>query len=107
MEALFSGYCSEAFVCMLSVCLQVLDLSYTDLKDLPEYLLHTPKNLKVLNLTGNFMTRVPSALEHSHALEELHFSDNPVVVLDRSRYVMAPGMVFAFFSFCSLRRSKM
>ncbi|XP_033609785.1 leucine-rich repeat-containing protein 70 isoform X4 [Cryptotermes secundus] len=66
--------------------LEVLDLSYTDLKDLPEYLLHTPKNLKVLNLTGNFMTRVPSALEHSHALEVLHFSENPVVVLDRSSF---------------------
>lgn len=85
MEAVFSGYCNEAFDFILSVCLQVLDLSYTDLKDLPEYLLHTPKNLKVLNLTGNLMTRVPSALEHSHALEVLHFCENPVVVLDRSR----------------------
>jgi Leucine-rich repeat (LRR) protein len=72
----------------MSVYAQVLDLSYTELKDLPEYLLHTPKYLKVLNLTGNLMTRVPAALEHGHTLEVLHFSENPVTILDRSRYVM-------------------
>jgi hypothetical protein len=82
---------------IVSVYVQVLDLSYTELKDLPEYLLHTPKYLKVLNLTGNLMTRVPAALEHSHALEVLHFCENPVVVLDRSRYVMLPDMVLRSF----------
>lgn len=66
--------------------LEVLDLSYTQLKDLPEYLLHTPKYLRVLNLTGNFMTQVPTALQHSHALEVLKFSDNPIIVLDRSSF---------------------
>jgi len=62
--------------------LEALDLSYTQLKDLPEYLLHTPQHLRTLNLTGNLMTRVPAALQHSHALEVLYFCDNPVTVLD-------------------------
>jgi Leucine-rich repeat (LRR) protein len=107
VEAIFSVI-SEIFYFIPPIYLQVLDLSYTELKDLPENLLHTPKYLKVLNLTGNLMTRVPSALEHSHALEVLHFCENPVVVLDRSRYVMAPDMVFfAFLNFCSLCRTKM
>jgi len=66
--------------------LEALDLSYTDLKDLPEYLLHTPKYLHTLNLTGNFMTRVPAALQHTHTLEVLHFSENPITVLDRSSF---------------------
>ncbi|GFG35757.1 hypothetical protein Cfor_05203 [Coptotermes formosanus] len=66
--------------------LEVLDLSYTQLMDLPEYLLHTPKYIRVLNLTGNLMTRVPAALQHTHALEVLYFSDNPVIVLDHSSF---------------------
>jgi Leucine-rich repeat (LRR) protein len=81
----------------MSVYVQVLDLSYTELRDLPEYLLHVPKYLKVLNLTGNLMKMIPAALEHSHALEVLYFSENPLVVLDRSRYVMLPSMVFCCF----------
>lgn len=66
--------------------LEALDLSYTQLKDLPEYLLHTPKFLHTLDLSGNDMTRVPAALQHTHTLEVLHFSNNPVTVLDRSSF---------------------
>jgi Leucine-rich repeat (LRR) protein len=77
----------------MSIYVQVLDLSYTHLKDLPGPFLHTPKYLRTLNLTGNFMTRVPDALQHSHALEVLYFSENLVTVLDRSRYVLPSYMV--------------
>jgi len=89
----FVGYCGEPAGSIMPIYVQALDLSYTQLKDLPEYLLHTPKYLHTLNLTGNLMTRVPAALQHTHALEVLHFSDNPVTVLDRSRYVMLPHMI--------------
>ena len=65
--------------------MQVLDLAYTQLLELPTYLLHTPQHLKVLNLTGNQMSRVPPALSFSHALEELHFSDNPISVLSEEK----------------------
>jgi Leucine-rich repeat (LRR) protein len=106
VEAANSDYYSDIFYFIPPIYLQVLDLSYTELKDLPEFLLHTPKYLKVLNLTGNLMTRVPSALEHSQALEVLHFCENPVTVLDRSRYVMAPDMAFCLFELLStLQRS--
>jgi len=66
--------------------LEALDLSYTQLKELPEYFLHTPKYLHTLNLTGNLMTRVPAALEHSQNLEVLYLSENPIIVLDRSSF---------------------
>jgi Leucine-rich repeat (LRR) protein len=78
---------------LMPIYVQVVDLSYTELKDLPEYFLHTPKLLRVLNLTGNLMTQVPVALQHSHALEVLYLSDNPIIVLDRSRYVIPAHMV--------------
>lgn len=94
VQAGYIGYCDELSGSIMPIYVQVLDLSYTQLKELPEYLLHTPKYLHVLNLTGNFMTQVPAALEHSHALEVLQFSDNPVTVLDHSRYVIPLHMIF-------------
>jgi Leucine-rich repeat (LRR) protein len=93
VEARFGGYCGELRASIMPIYVQVLDLSYTQLMDLPEYLLHTPKYIRVLNLTGNLMTRVPAALQHTHALEVLYFSDNPVIVLDHSRYVTPPYVV--------------
>ena len=98
----FGGYCGEPSGSIMSIYVQALDLSYTQLKELPEYFLHTPKYLQTLNLTGNLMTRVPAALQHSHALEVLYLSENPITVLDRSRYVVPPHMVLCplptFFS---------
>lgn len=89
----FGGYCGEPSGSIMPIYVQVLDLSYTQLKDLPDYSLHTPKYLHTLNLSGNLMTRVPTALQDSHALQVLYFSDNPVTVLDRSRFVMPPHVV--------------
>ncbi|PSN31055.1 hypothetical protein C0J52_22955 [Blattella germanica] len=64
------------------VLLEELDLSYTQLSDLPD-ILHTPDKLHKLSLMGNNFTKVPSALMHSHALEELDFSNNPISVLNQ------------------------
>lgn len=103
----FGGYCGEPSGSIMLIYVQALDLSYTQLKDLPEYLLHTPQNLHILNLTGNLMTRVPAALQHSHALEVLYFSENPVTVLDDTKYVIPPHMVLyplsAFFCLAKCR----
>ena len=88
----FGGCCDEPSGSIMHIFVQDLDISYTQLKELPEYFLHTPRYLHTLNLTGNLMTRVPAALQHSHHLEVLHFSENPVTVLDQSRYVVPPHM---------------
>jgi hypothetical protein len=102
----FVGYCGERACSIIPIYVQALDLSYTQLKDLPEYLLHTPQFLHTLNLTGNLMTRVPAALQHTHTLEVLHFSDNPITVMDRSRYVITSHIVLCplptFFLPCKM-----
>lgn len=66
--------------------LEVLDLSYAELTDLPENMLHTRKSIKYLNLTGNEMVKVPDALKHGKALEVLHLSENPIAVIDANSF---------------------
>lgn len=56
--------------------LTVLDMSYMELKTLPEYIFHTPRMLKTLNLSGNLFKTLPSALELAISLVNLNFDDN-------------------------------
>ena len=49
-----------------------------ELKTLPEYLLHTPKLLQTLNLTGNLLERIPDALKHAVGLKYLSLDENPL-----------------------------
>ncbi|KAL3270508.1 hypothetical protein HHI36_021048 [Cryptolaemus montrouzieri] len=61
--------------------LKFLDLSYTQISVLPQYFLHTPRYITVLNMSGNNFVHVPMELEEAHALETFIFNDNPVVNL--------------------------
>ncbi|KRT83563.1 hypothetical protein AMK59_3472 [Oryctes borbonicus] len=65
------------------VTLEELDISYTELKDLPQYFLHTPQYLKKLDLSGNQMTKIPETLEDAHVLEELVMDGNPIANLTK------------------------
>lgn len=58
--------------------LKELDLSNTQLKELPEHLLHTPRKLIVLNLSGNLFESVPKTLMDTESLEVLRFNGNPI-----------------------------
>lgn len=58
--------------------LQVLDLSSTMLKSLPDNLIHSPKYLTVMNLSSNYFTEIPKQLQEAHSLEELILNDNPI-----------------------------
>lgn len=49
-----------------------------ELKDLPEYLFHTPRNLVNLNLTGNLFSTIPDALALAINLEILYLDENPI-----------------------------
>ncbi|KAF5287032.1 hypothetical protein FQA39_LY16146 [Lamprigera yunnana] len=61
------------------IYLKELYLQYTDIKALPDNILHTPKYLKVLDLTGNRFTSVPEGLTDAHVLETLYLNTNPFV----------------------------
>lgn len=63
------------------IYLKELDLSFTKLKELPEHFMHTPKHLKVLDLSGNNFLTIPSTLNDSHVLEVLYFDNNPIANL--------------------------
>lgn len=55
-----------------------LDLSYMQLEAIPQYLLHTPRGLQYLNLTGNLLSEVPQALSYAKALTWLSLDENPI-----------------------------
>lgn len=57
--------------------LKVLDLSFMELRTIPEHMLHAPRALHTLNLTGNVFTITPEALYHTPNLVELNLNDNP------------------------------
>lgn len=57
--------------------LKVLDMSFMELRKLPEYMLHAPRSLVTLNLTGNLFTVLPSALHFASNLVNLNLDDNP------------------------------
>lgn len=56
-------------------------MSYTQLEDLPNNFLHTPKYLRKLDLTGNYLDHIPTTLGDVHALETLVLDDNKIVML--------------------------
>lgn len=67
------------------IYLKELYLGFTNIKKLPEHFLHTPKYLKVLDLSGNNFVEVPEMLNDSHALEVLYFNNNPITNLTKDR----------------------
>lgn len=59
--------------------LKVLDLSFMELRTIPEHMLHAPHSLHTLNLTGNLFTVLPEALNFVPNLVNLNLNDNPFV----------------------------
>lgn len=53
-------------------------MSYTQIKQLPENFLHTPKYLTVLDLSGNNFNYIPVELADSHDLQVFYFNNNPI-----------------------------
>ncbi|XP_072758203.1 tsukushi [Anoplolepis gracilipes] len=64
--------------------LRELDLSYCQLKELPNLQFHNAKYLKRLNLAGNELAVLPKSLEETGALEYLSLDDNPIRVIDNT-----------------------
>lgn len=60
------------------IYLKELNLAFTKIQKLPDHFLHTPKYLKVLDLSGNNFMEVPDGLSESHELEVLYFNNNPI-----------------------------
>lgn len=58
--------------------LKVLDLSFMELRKIPESTLHGPRELKVLNLTGNLFTEIPDDIRFARNLVELVLDDIPI-----------------------------
>lgn len=61
--------------------LKTLDLSDMELSELPEQLLHAPRELKVLNMSGNLFEALPETLQYAINLEELNLDDNNIVAI--------------------------
>ncbi|XP_037916667.1 slit homolog 1 protein [Hermetia illucens] len=57
--------------------LKHLDMSYTELRDIPEYIFHAPRSLQVLDLRGNLFKTIPAALTHAINLTQLYLDENP------------------------------
>ncbi|KAH0945251.1 hypothetical protein HN011_008533 [Eciton burchellii] len=63
--------------------LEELDISYCELRELPNLQFHYSTYLKKLNLAGNKFTVLPRSLEEARALEYLCLDFNPIRVIDR------------------------
>lgn len=59
--------------------LKTLDLSDMELSRLPEYFLHGPRELRVLNISGNLFETVPETIQYALNLVELNMDDNNIV----------------------------
>ncbi|XP_012056986.1 PREDICTED: leucine-rich repeat neuronal protein 2-like [Atta cephalotes] len=64
--------------------LEELDISYCELRELPNFQFHNAKHLKKLNLTSNQLTVLPKSLEEARTLEYLSLDDNPIRAIDRT-----------------------
>ncbi|KYN19251.1 PREDICTED: leucine-rich repeat neuronal protein 2-like isoform X2 [Trachymyrmex cornetzi] len=61
-----------------------LDISYCELRELPNTQFHNAKHLKKLNLTNNQLRLLPKSLEEAETLEYLSLDGNPIHAFDRS-----------------------
>lgn len=59
--------------------LKVLDMSFMELRTIPEHMFHAPRALHTLNLTGNLFTILPEAIYYARNLVHLNLNDNPFV----------------------------
>ncbi|KYQ59047.1 Leucine-rich repeat neuronal protein 2 [Trachymyrmex zeteki] len=64
--------------------LEELDISYCELRELPNLQFHNAKHLKKLNLNNNQLTVLPKSLEETGTLEYLSLDGNPIRAIDRT-----------------------
>lgn len=65
--------------------LKELDLENTGIGALPEYILHTPKFLQVLDLSGNQFSGIPEPLQETKSLQVLYMNQNPITNLTEAK----------------------
>ncbi|XP_034491036.1 leucine-rich repeat neuronal protein 1 [Drosophila innubila] len=68
----------------LSGCssLKILDISYMELKTLPDTILHGPRDLDTLIASGNLFDKLPKALMYAKNLKTLVLDENPITNLE-------------------------
>ncbi|XP_020807240.1 phospholipase A2 inhibitor isoform X2 [Drosophila serrata] len=62
--------------------LKTLDISYLEIEDLPETVLHGPRDLDDLIASGNLFRQLPKALKYAKNLERLVLDENPIESLE-------------------------
>ncbi|XP_011186492.2 leucine-rich repeat neuronal protein 1 isoform X2 [Zeugodacus cucurbitae] len=60
------------------ISLKTLDMSFMELAELPDYLLHGPRDLETIILTGNLFDELPDDLHLAPNLRELVLDENPI-----------------------------
>ncbi|XP_017075636.2 leucine-rich repeat neuronal protein 3 [Drosophila eugracilis] len=58
--------------------LKILDVSYMEIDDLPDTILHGPRDLETLIAAGNLFHKLPKALERATNLTSLVLNQNPI-----------------------------
>ncbi|KAI8042448.1 hypothetical protein M5D96_003761 [Drosophila gunungcola] len=57
---------------------KILDISYMEIDDLPETVLHGPRDLETLIAAGNLFKQLPKALKYATNLTSLVLNENPI-----------------------------
>lgn len=64
--------------------LRELYLGYTQIKTLPDQMMHTPKYLSILDLSGNPIEKIPDTLAESHNLTTLYLNNTGFTNITKS-----------------------
>lgn len=84
------------------VNLKTLDLSYMELKDLPDNLLHAPRDLETLILTGNLLDEVPDGIDRAINLKSLTLDENLISVVEgKCAFPKFPKLEYLSLSYCN------
>lgn len=74
-------------------------MSFMELEELPDYLLHGPRDLETIILTGNLFDELPDDLNLSPNLRELVLDENPIGNLTGEKYVLFKYLILVFSNF--------
>lgn len=84
------------------VHLKSLDLSYMELKDLPDHLLHAPRDLETLILTGNLLDEIPDGIDLGVNLKSLTLDENLIGNLEGENvFPKMPKLEYLSMSYCN------
>lgn len=86
--------------------LKYLDLSEMELYEIPGDVFHTPRNLEVVDLTGNLLTQIPKYIALAENLKRLTLDNNPIMDIELEHvFPSMPNLEYLSISYTTSLRA--